>query len=241
MKLLDLCCGAGGAAEGYARAGFDVTGVDYRSQPHYPYRFILADAVDYVSRYGSQFDVIHASPPCHDHSSLRHVTGPDGTRQTLAEIRHQLIKIGRPYIIENVVGAELIDPLRLCGTEFGLVAVDHTGQKVQLRRHRLFESNLFLAGAGGCNHDSRNGRVAGVYGGGAEPDSTSSKRNTGKRGGYRPRDKTRAELMGIDWMNRAELAQAIPPAYTEFLGGQVLQQLTGDSTTTKINSETSST
>lgn len=131
-------------------------------------------------------------------------------------------KTGLPYIIENVPGAPLHDPLVLCGSMFHLRAPDLDGTPLALRRHRLFESNLWLLPPGGCMHDST--RVAGVYGGGSRSPNAPS-RMTNRRGGYVPVAEVSRALLGIDWMNRDELAQSIPPAYTEWLGHQLLEEV----------------
>jgi DNA (cytosine-5)-methyltransferase 1 len=219
-RLLDLFCCAGGAGTGYARAGFDVVGVDIDPQPRYPFEFHQADALEYVAEHWREFDAIHASPPCQVYSKTAHLHDnkhPD----LLAPTRAQLDATGLPYVIENVEGAPLIDPLTLCGSEFGLRALDVDGLELALRRHRLFESNIWLMGAGGCEHDPTV-QVAGSYTAGRHR-TPEHRDNPERRGGYTPALKVRAELLGIGWrMNEHELAQAIPPAYTEFIGGQLL-------------------
>lgn len=221
MRLLDLFCCAGGAAVGYARAGFEVVGVDFEPQPRYPYEFHQADALEYLAEHWREFDAIHASPPCQAYSVTKHTHSREHP-DLVGPTRDALIATGLPYVIENVVGAPLIDPLTLCGSEFGLTALDIDGQRLQLRRHRLFESNVWLMGAGGCYHDSAL-PVGGSYGGSwyKRPDE----RDSARRGGYVPRVEVRGALLGIDWMSQHELAQAIPPAYTEFIGRQVLTSL----------------
>jgi len=141
----------------------------------------------------------------------------------LAPTRAALELTERFYVIENVEGAPLRDPLRLCGSEFGLTAPDVDGRPLALRRHRLFEANFWLTGAGGCAHDDT--QVAGSYK--ASRHRTPADRDRpGRRGGYTPALPVRAALLGIDWpMNEHELAQAIPPAYTEFIGAQLLSVL----------------
>src|SRR4051812_1654279 len=164
-RLLDLFCGQGGAGEGYARAGFEVVGVDLEPQPRSPHTFVQGDALEYVKANGHLFDVIHASPPCQAYSITKHthnVTHPDLVGPT----RDALVATGLPYVIENVPGAPLLQPVTLCGTEFALPARDNDGRTLQLRRPRLFESNRFLLGAGGCMHGHPWG-VGGVYGGGS--------------------------------------------------------------------------
>lgn len=219
-RLLDLYSCAGGAAKGYHQAGFDVTGVDLNPQPRYPFEFHQADALEYVREHAHEFDAIHASPPCQAYSITRNthtVEHPD----LLEPTRQALIQTGLPYVIENVVGAPLHDPLLLCGSMFGLRANDTDGIPLALRRHRLFESNVWLMGAGGCVHD--NTLVAGSYTG--SRNRTPEQRDQPRLGGYTPHVTVRAELLGIDWMNEHELAQAIPPAYTEWIGTQLLNEL----------------
>jgi DNA (cytosine-5)-methyltransferase 1 len=133
-RLLDLCCGAGGATRGYQRAGYHVTGVDIRLQPRYcGDAFIQADALQYLSDHGAEYDAIHASPPCQGYSLLRYVPNRcmDNYPMLVDDIRRLMISIGRPWVIENVPGAPLLNPLILCGTMFGLLT----------HRHRAFESN----------------------------------------------------------------------------------------------------
>lgn len=233
--LLDLFCGAGGAAMGYHLAGFDVVGVDISPQPRYPFEFVRADALsilrgmlDYPNFNGEMwrpgyFAAIHASPPCRDHSALAHVQGEAGTGWLLAATRDLLVQLGRPYVIENVEGADQPGALTLCGTEFGLNAVDQDGDLRWLKRHRQFESNVFLVGAGGCNCNGR--RIGGVYGGGGGAPRTQVTRGGRRRGGYQMGAAQARAILGVPWMNRDEAAQAIPPAYTQFIGEQLLAHL----------------
>lgn len=213
MRLLDIFCGAGGAAMGYYQAGFDeIVGVDIKPQPHYPFEFVQADAIEFCTAYGAEFDVIHASPPCQAYS----VTASLSRRKhpmLIEETRDALQATGRPWVIENVPGAPLINPLVLCGTMFGLRVI----------RHRLFEcSPVLWFPPRMCLHV---GRASG-----------SRLRNTGKthtlgfKDGYAYitvagnnylASEGRA-AMGIDWMTRNELSQAIPPAYTRWIGEQFI-------------------
>lgn len=196
--LLDLYCGAGGASVGYHRAGFDVVGVDHRPQPRYPFEFYQADALilmddlldgwptsGFASGYMlDEFAAIHASPPCQDHSPLRSVAGEHGTGWMLEATRARLRESGLPYVIENVEAAAMPGSLVLCGTEFGLASGDRW-----LRRHRRFESNVFLLGAGGCQC-SRPTPPTGVYGDLSKNDRTgpaqqARRRDAACRSGHR--------------------------------------------------------
>ena len=207
MKLLDLFCGAGGASAGYAAAGFEVHGVDLKHGKRYPYTYVRADVLDVLrdKNYLDQFDVIHASPPCQTHSITQHLRNAQGKTTSkldlIPQTRSALIESGKPYIIENVPGSPLINPIQLCGSSFGL----------KVRRHRLFESNMALVGSV-CDHKSQ-GRPIGVYG---------SLNDEIPKGG-----KTAATIdearnaIGISWAIWTELVEAIPPAYTKYLGGQL--------------------
>lgn len=219
-RLLDLFCGAGGAAAGYAAAGFDVVGVDLAPQPRFPYEFVQSDALDYLIAHGAEFDVIHASPPCQLYSKI---TGQHGAAQRASHpdlvepTRQLLIAAGRPYVIENVEGAPLVEPMMLCGTMFGL-GTTIAGEWRPLRRHRLWESSVWLWPPQACAH-IRGQRSVYVYGhaGG------SSSRDGWTAGST---DDWRA-AMGIDWMTGDELAEAIPPAYTEWIGRQLIEATKG--------------
>ena len=218
MKLLDLYCKAGGASEGYARAGFEVIGVDIKKQKRYPYKFIQADALDILQDkdFLAQFDVLAGSPPCQTHSVTQHLRDAQGNTtdkvDLIPQTRKAFIESGKPYVIENVPGSPLINPILMCGSYFGL----------KVRRHRLFESNVFLTGTI-CNHKTQ-GKPVGVYG--AMKDNPKGiDRKTGRMvyGGQTARSIEEArEAMGIDWMLWGDLVEAIPPAYTEFIGKQLI-------------------
>lgn len=209
---------------GYSRAGFEVVGVDIKPQRHYPFEFHQADAIEFLMRHGHEFDAIHLSPPCQIYSTTKYAHEDKGKHpDLLAPARVAAIASGLPYVIENVEGAPLVDPLTLCGSEFGLRASDVDGMPLALRRHRLFESNVWLMGAGGCEHDRT--QVAGSYTAGRHR-TPEHRDNPARRGGYTPALSVRAALLGIDWpMNEHELAQAIPPSYTEWIGTQLIKTL----------------
>ncbi len=215
-RLLDLFCGTGGCARGYADAGFEVVGVDNVPQPHYPYEFICADALDVLCNRAllADFDAIHASPVCKGYTRLN-AHGKERHPKLIPAVRARLQDIGKPYIIENVAGAknELPGALWLCGTMFGLA----------VQRHRLFESNVLLLAPGACRHGK--GCIS-VHGHSIWDSSRQG--TTRKDGRVRPglaSLETAYQAMGIDWMKRDELVQAIPPAYTRWIGGQLLAAL----------------
>jgi len=206
MKLLDLFCGAGGASKGYAEAGFEVTGIDVKHGKRYPFTYIRGDVKDYLNvEFLSQFDVIHASPPCQTHSATKHLRNAQGKSTSkidmIPEVRQALIMSGKAYTIENVPGSPLIDPIQLCGSAFGL----------KVRRHRLFESNMQLKGTE-CSHKQQ-GKPVGIYG---------SMRDEIPGGGHTAKTMQEAhESMGINWMLWGELVEAIPPLFTKYLGEQI--------------------
>ena len=203
-RLLDLFCGAGGCSVGYARAGFEVVGVDIKPQKNYPFEFHQADAMTYPL---DGFDAIHASPPCQGYS----VATPNrlkGTHPNLvASCRERLNEAGIPWVMENVYRAPMRSDFLLCGCHFNLG---------QLRRKRIFETNWSsMVLRPPCVHTGCAITVAG-HG------TTASER---KLRGRPTTQLERAEVMGIDWMNRDELAQAIPPAYTHFIGNRLMAYL----------------
>lgn len=209
MKLLDLFCGAGGASEGYAKAGFEVTGIDRKHGKRYPYNYIKGDVRDYLDlEFLSKFDVIAASPPCQTHSATKHLRNAQGKSTSkidmIPEVRQALITSGKPYIIENVEGSPLINPITLCGSAFNL----------KVRRHRLFESNVDIKGTV-CRHKEQ-GKPVGIYG---------SMRDEIPNGGHTAKTMQEAnEAMGIDWMIWSELVESIPPIYTEHIGKQIINR-----------------
>lgn len=205
-RLLDLFAGAGGAAIGYHRAGFDVVGVDIDPQPNYPFEFHQADAMTFPL---DGFDAIHASPPCQAYTAYRRRGGGvgNGYPDLIDDIRHRLIRALVPWVIENVPGAPLHNPIQLCGSNFGL----------DVRRHRLFESHLMLM-APPCNHGRQTPRF---------PPATNrtNPRSTVEIGVWRIPLAVQQQAMGIDWMTLEELTEAIPPAYTQWIGEQLLAHL----------------
>lgn len=219
-RLLDLFCCAGGAGMGYHRAGFDVVGVDIKPQPRYPFEFINADVLGISPRWiADNFDAVHASPPCQGYSAARFSPNTVGAPLLIDATRDLLNASGLPWAIENVEGARsaMRDPIMLCGTAFGLGAAGH-----ELRRHRLFESNIDLD-APACQHTAK--PVVGVYGG--HPRCRSAKHGGRGTADFVGQDKPAIarECMGIDWMTMVQMSEAIPPAYTEFLGLQLIAHL----------------
>lgn len=205
-RLLDLFCGAGGAGMGYHRAGFDVTGVDIKPMPRYPFTFNQADALEYVTEHGHEFDVIHASPPCQAYSRMRRITKreyPD----LIASTRRALNSVGLPYVIENVEGAPLANYLTLCGTMFGL----------PLRRHRWFEmspASYPLMTPCSCQNGVATGRLIGQRLRGPKP--------ANRRVPPVFTESEKRAAIGVEWMTIQECQEAIPPAYTSFIGRLLL-------------------
>ncbi len=215
-RALDLFCCAGGAGMGLHRAGFDVQGVDIMPQPNYPFAFTQGDA---LAQDLTGYDFVWASPPCQAHSALKHRTGKE-YECFIARTREKLKAWGGPYIIENVMGAPLENPVMLCGSAFGL----------RVRRHRLFESNVLLFAEPCCHHLQPEPLDVSGTGG----PRVHAVRRDGKGGNSRkPRNLQEAQsAMGMDWADRKHLSQAIPPAYSEFLGRQIIKNLTPDASNT---------
>jgi DNA (cytosine-5)-methyltransferase 1 len=213
-KLLDLFCCAGGVAVGYSRAGFEVVGVDIDRQPNFPFKFIQADALKLDMEFLKSFDAIHASPPCQAYSDLaKRNKNADEWPRLIEPVREMLSKTGKPYIIENVSGAPLINPTVLCGTMF---------KGLRVLRHRLFESNFLILAPPHGKHpkvhtfDKRKSHY------GKTDDRIDFVQVTG--GGNCTIAAAR-DAMGIDWMTKDEMNEAIPPAYTEFIGKQLMKHL----------------
>lgn len=202
---------------GYHRAGFEVVGVDINPQPRYPFEFVQMDALTLFGPLNfpwlCSFDAIHASPPCQRFSDLAKRNGnahewPD----LIAPVRRALVASGRPYIIENVEGAPLVDPIVLCGTMFGLRVI----------RHRLFESNIRMTPPRHGKHQlcyTRDKRKAHY---GKLDEWTSPVQVTG---GGNCSKAAAADAMDIDWMTKNELNEAIPPAYTRWIGERIHMEL----------------
>jgi DNA (cytosine-5)-methyltransferase 1 len=211
-RLLDLFCGAGGAAMGYHRAGFDVVGVDNRPQPRYPFEFVQDDALEYLDHVhpvagmaaAPRFDAIHASPPCQAYSVLRRANPGAEYPDLVAPTRELLEQTGLPWVIENVTAAPSRSGVVLCGSMFGL----------PIWRHRTFESSHLLLTPAFCDHQPDAITVTGH----SPQQWLGGSRKTVSRERYEA-------AMGIDWMTTAELVQAIPPAYTELIGQQLLAHL----------------
>lgn len=218
-KLLDLFCGGGGASMGYHRAGFDVTGVDKYAQPEYPFTFIMDDWRNYVLKHWHEYDIIHASPVCKGYANVASNTANRHPRE-ISRVRTVLTQLDMPYVIENVESARwaLRNPIMLCGSSFQL----------RTRRHRLFESNVRIQPLA-CDHDwqqaskiyLRRGRysaptksgVCPVNGDGMQLLNVTREQELALR----------QEAMGIDWLPWTPLTQAIQPAFTEYIGKQLLE------------------
>jgi DNA (cytosine-5)-methyltransferase 1 len=215
-RLLDVCCGAGGAAAGYRHAGFHVTGVDIHPQPNYAGDdFHQADGIDFVRRHGHTFDVIHASPPCQASCTLTAGTNQGRSYpQLIPDLRQALYETGRPYVIENVAGAPIRKDLRLCGEMFSLAVI----------RHRFFE--LDGVHVPELEHPAHRGRVAGMrHGRWHEGPYFAVYGQGGGKGTVRQWQ----HAMNITWTDvRKEIAEAIPPAYTRYIGTHLRACLAGE-------------
>lgn len=213
-RLLDLFCGAGGSAKGYKDAGFHVTGVDIKPQPRYVGDvFIQGDALEYLREHGHEYDVIHASPPCQFAAQMFNPRKPEKRQEhqnLIPKTRALLQQLGKPYVIENVKGARkhLVNPLMLHGSMFGLPVF----------RDRYFEMSHPIYFTPVPRRDYT-----------PVPINSSS-----KVGNKSKPTKIMAQAMNIDWMIRSELRQAIPPAYTEFIGKQMISHLSNISKSSKL-------
>lgn len=206
LRLLDLFCCQGGSSSGYAAAGFDVTGVDMNPQPRYPFRFIQADALEYLAENAQHFDAIHASPPCQAYSICQRIQGNEHP-DLIGPVRELLERAYKPYVIENVVEArdELIAPILLCGEMFGL----------RTYRHRLFETSFELIAPEHPAHPRPTTKMGRPVRNGE---------NMHVVGNFTGVDLAR-EVMGMPWASRDGLREAIPPIYAEFVGRQLMRNL----------------
>ena len=212
-RLLDLFCGAGGAAMGYSRAGFEVVGVDIEPQPHYPFEFWQGDALEFLTAEFpdgcmGRFDAIHASPPCqaYTQAALSQRNAGKVYPDLIAPTRELLEQTGLPWVIENVPGAPMRPDIKLCGCQVGL----------ELRRERWFETSWHGHVMLSPHHHPH--AVPSVVGHGTPT-------WVREQLGYNPTIADYRASMGIDWMNRDELSEAIPPAYTELIGHQLMQHI----------------
>lgn len=225
-RLLDLFCCAGGAGTGYNQAGFDIVGVDIVPQRNYPYPFIQANALEMDLAFIKTFDAIHASPPCQSYSDLAKRNGnADAWPRLIEPVREKLVKSNLPYVIENVEGAPLLNPVVLCGTMF---------KGLRVLRHRLFEANFPILTPQHGYHpkvhtfDKRKSHY------GKTNDMIDFVQVTG--GGNCTIAAAR-DAMGIDWMSKNELNEAIPPAYTKFIGQQLMRYLSIEQNNTKKSAQ----
>lgn len=190
---------------GYHRAGFEVVGVDIKPQPHYPFPFVQMDALEYGEAFGRTFDAVHASPTCERYSQLTPKRYRWAHGDYIAPTRALMRWMGIPYVIENVPSAKrlLVSPFMLCGSMFGL----------GVQRHRFFEVswpvNTLIQG---CAHLKAPVLISGTH-----------RRSWEPRYEYNVADCRAAS--GIDWMTRKELDKAIPPAYTEYIGRQLMSSI----------------
>ena len=220
MKALDLFCCAGGASAGLVQAGFDVTGIDVKPQPNYPWRFIQGDALETDLDFIRTFDFVWASPPCQFATAYKRkkVNGKDWVGDSpnlIPQTRELLDAAGVPYVIENVdqklVRAELREPVRLCGSSFGL----------DVRRHRLFEAKGFDIPELACDHGWQTPRFP-------PAGNRTNLRSTVEVGVWRiPLDVQQRAMGGLEWMTLKELSQAIPPAYSNYIATAYKDSLKG--------------
>jgi DNA (cytosine-5)-methyltransferase 1 len=202
--LLDAFCCQGGASAGYVAAGFKVVGVDINPQPRYPYEFHQADAVEFVREHGHKFAVRAGSPPCRRHTKAQRIRGNEHP-DLIGPFREACEAVGGPYVIENVPGAPLLDPVMLCGSMFALGTY----------RHRLFESNVPLATRLHPRHVAPQVKMGRALQPGARYQAV----------GHFTGAEAVAADMGVPWMTRDGIRECIPPAYTQFLGEQLLAHL----------------
>lgn len=206
--LLDLFCKEGGGAVGYAQAGFDVVGVDIEPQPRYPFKFIQADAVEFLDKLEpwDAFNAVHASPPCQGYSKAQRLRGNDHER-LISATRAAIWATGLPYVIENVEEArnELINPVMLCGSMFGL----------RLYRHRYFECSFPVTEPLHGQHYLRQVKM------GRPAAANEILQPVGNFSGV----EDARVAMAMPWASRDGLREAIPPAYSLYIGGRLLEHL----------------
>lgn len=200
-RLLDLFCCEGGASRGYELAGFDVTGVDIYAQPKYPGKFIRSEALTYLNDHAQEYDAIHASPPCQVHSLLNNITHYALQLDYIRPTRDALRKLNKPYIIENVERAPLFAPILLCGAMFGL----------RTYRHRIFECSFPIVTPKHPRHAYKIARA------GRPPKDNEYVSLVGNFSNI-PLGR---EIMQMPWASRYGLAQAVPPAYTRYIGAKL--------------------
>lgn len=228
-RLLDLFCCAGGAAEGYRRAGFEVVGVDLHPQRRYPFEFIQADCLALDPEFIRSFDAIHASPPCQFGSELTPEANRGDHLNLIPETRALLEASGLPYVIENVrrVRPHLINPASLFGTMFDCHLVTSTGQKFVLSRERLFETNWPLLTP--RDPGPRGLPIANVFGNHlrARGGEYRTGKGTGRTVDFPGEDRPALArtLMGMPWATLGEMSEAVPPAFTEHIGRQLLAHI----------------
>lgn len=192
---------------GYHRSGFDVVGVDIAPQKRYPFAFHQGDALEFCRAHGHEFDAIHASPPCQRYTRAQNAAkNADAHPDLVGPTREALNAVGLPWVIENVVGAPLINPVVVCGLALGL----------NVKRHRLFESNVMLFGTTCPSHDVDYFVIFGHEVRSRRHGHAAGRKNSIAQG---------RTAMGIEWMTRGELSEAIPPAYTEWIGKQLMQSV----------------
>jgi len=218
MKVLDLFCGGGGASMGYYQAGFEVIGIDIKKKRNYPFQLIKADVMKFLKetpqKWFEQFDLISASPPCQKYSRASNGAswGEVSKVDLIHDLRIELKRLNIPYVIENVEGSPLVNPIKLCGSMFGL----------KVRRHRIFETSFSIdLGEIKCQH-KKQGKPIGVYGSMNDTvKGVCSKTGKTVYGGSTAKSIEEASMaMGIDWLGWSSLKEAIPPAYTKFIGQQ---------------------
>lgn len=227
-KLLDLCGGEGGAAAGYMRAGFHVTSVDLdgaalkRSPAQ---QTVQMDALLFLSLYWRDYDAFHLSAPCQRWAANNANSAADKWPDLITPGRLLLTATGRPWVMENVQHAPLRHDAVLCGSMFGLTAIDTDGTLLSLQRHRYFESNSLISSPGPCRHEGVQ-QWAGVYGG-ARKDKHEARHV--RKGGYVPPDaQVQSDLLGgVPWMTFKGRKECIPPVYAEHIGQQLMAALTG--------------